>query len=48
MLEQWQEFKSKKEFEDTMTKGLLWFGLDILCDLAGITIFCLSSLFWLD
>lgn len=29
MLELWQEFKIKKEFEETMTKGLLWFGLDL-------------------
>lgn len=52
MFEQWQDFnfnfKIKKEFDETMTKGLLWFSLDILCDLAGITLFYLSSLSWLD
>lgn len=47
MLEQWQEFKIKKEFEEIMTEGFLWFGLDIWCDLAGITLFHLSSLSWL-
>lgn len=48
MFEQWQEFKIKKAFEKTMTKGLIWFGLDMLCDLAGVTLFHLSSLSWLD
>lgn len=50
MFEQWQDFnfKIKKEFDATMTKGLLWFGLDVLRDLAGITLFYLSSFSWLD